>query len=269
MGVGLFCLGFAVIGYGQEVNVMTFNVKYDSPQDPLLWQDRKDEVVDVARYQDIIGFQEVLHNQLMDLKEGLPGFAYCGVGRDDGKMAGEYCPIFYQSSKYQMIHWETIWLSQDFREPGSIGWDAEMPRIATIALLMHKETGTSFRVINTHFSHRGDDARRNAALLLRGWIGLSGQDINIIMGDFNSLPTEPAYVILNEAPLEDAFTASRTRCRTDYSTYNTFKPEAAVMMRIDHIFTDAPKIVWVCVEERIKDGFNISDHSPVFMIVRL
>jgi len=30
-----------------------------------------------------------------DLKQGLPQYTALGVGRDDGKEAGEYCPIFF------------------------------------------------------------------------------------------------------------------------------------------------------------------------------
>ena len=269
--LGLTCVMmlFTSALFGQEVSIMTFNIKFDSPTDPLLWEERKDEVLYVVHHQDIIGFQEVLQNQLDDLVEGMPEHDFCGVGRDDGLQAGEYSPIFYNRNKYVLVHSETLWLSQDYHLAGSIGWDAELPRIATIAILMHKKSGATFRVINTHFSHVGDEARLNSALLLRGWIGLSRQDVNVIMGDFNSLPTEPAYNVLNSPPLEDAFTASSIRCSTDYSTYNTFEPEAKMMMRIDHIFTDSPNVVLICVDEQLKNGYYISDHSPVFMIVRL
>jgi hypothetical protein len=40
--------------------------------------------------------QEVYYSQLLDLGALLgPRFANVGVGRDDGKRAGEYSPIFY------------------------------------------------------------------------------------------------------------------------------------------------------------------------------
>lgn len=38
---------------------------------------------------DIIGFQEVIHHQLTDLASLLPEYGFVGVGRDDGKDAGE------------------------------------------------------------------------------------------------------------------------------------------------------------------------------------
>ncbi|KAK6586425.1 hypothetical protein PZA11_001482 [Diplocarpon coronariae] len=49
--------------------------------------------------------QEVLHSQLVDVHAALNhstpsdgGWAHMGVGRDDGKQAGGYSPIFYRPS---------------------------------------------------------------------------------------------------------------------------------------------------------------------------
>jgi hypothetical protein len=48
--------------------------------------------------------QEVLHNQLLDILSLLgPGWACVGVGRDDGQKAGEYSPIFYNTSVQMLI----------------------------------------------------------------------------------------------------------------------------------------------------------------------
>lgn len=67
----------------------------------------------------IICLQEVLHSQLLDIKASLnegtkygEDWAYIGVGRDDGRQAGEYSPIFYRPSEWNLEKWETIWLSE-------------------------------------------------------------------------------------------------------------------------------------------------------------
>jgi hypothetical protein len=74
---------------------------------------------------DIVGFQEVLHNQLLDLSALLgPGYGLVGVGRDDGKERGEYAPIFWNKDKFELVRWKTIWLSPTPDQPGSKGWDA-------------------------------------------------------------------------------------------------------------------------------------------------
>lgn len=70
------------------VNWATFNIRYDNPADSLNnWKYRKDTIAAFikANQLDIVGMQEVLHNQLEDLKQRLPEYAEVGVGREDGK----------------------------------------------------------------------------------------------------------------------------------------------------------------------------------------
>ena len=67
-----------------ELNVMTFNIRLDSEKDGLNnWKNRKDIVANTIRYYeaDIIGTQEVLHNQLLDMEALLPGYSSIGVAR--------------------------------------------------------------------------------------------------------------------------------------------------------------------------------------------
>ena len=122
----------------------TFNVRYDNPGDKLnSWKYRRDTVCGFirARGLDIVGMQEVLHNQLEDLKAGLPGYAAVGVGRDDGKQAGEYSPLFYRTDKFELLDSSTFWLSQYPDSAGFIGWDGACTRIATWAKLRDRATG--------------------------------------------------------------------------------------------------------------------------------
>ena len=79
---------------------------------------------------DIVGFQEVLHNQLQDLKELLgEGYDHVGVGRDDGKEKGEYSPIFWDKELFEVVRWKSVWLSPTPEVPGSVGWDAVSPSV--------------------------------------------------------------------------------------------------------------------------------------------
>ena len=78
----------------EPVRVMTFNIRYDNPADSLdNWAYRKDRAAKAIRFYDadIVGTQEVLHNQLEDLRQRLPGSARtarrrastvpCGIAR--------------------------------------------------------------------------------------------------------------------------------------------------------------------------------------------
>lgn len=82
--------------------------------DQLLWADL-----------DIMGLQEVLVNQLHDISQLVgDSYGYVGVGRDDGKEAGEYVPVFYRKSRLEVISVEHFWLSLTPEVPGSKSWDA-------------------------------------------------------------------------------------------------------------------------------------------------
>lgn len=70
---------------------MSFNIRYDNPEDSLdNWRYRKDRVANAIHFYDvdILGTQEVLHNQLEDLKLRLPEYGVVGVGREDVKRKG-------------------------------------------------------------------------------------------------------------------------------------------------------------------------------------
>ncbi|MBI1268112.1 MAG: hypothetical protein GC193_11855 [Cryomorphaceae bacterium] len=259
----------ADVALGQhELQIMTFNVRYDNASDPLLWADRKDEVASVMRYSQIVGVQEALYHQATDIAERLPQYKWVGVGRDDGALAGEFCPIYYDTTALHLRHFETLWLSPDYKKVGSRGWDAHLPRIATIAIFQHIQTNKTLRIINTHFSHVGDSARVNAARIIRSFAVNAPEDFTFVMGDFNEVEGMPAYTLLNAPPLADTYYTSRQRCRTSFSTFSTFETNQMTQDRIDYIFSNVP-VEWICIEEVIKWGYYISDHFPVFISFRL
>lgn len=93
---------------GQPLEVMTFNVRLDIPSDSVNnWNYRKGDACRMIAYYspDLLGMQEVLHNQMEDLKRGLPQYTALGVGRDDGKEAGEYCPIFFRTDRFTLVEY--------------------------------------------------------------------------------------------------------------------------------------------------------------------
>lgn len=64
---------------------------------------------------DIFGTQEGYIRQLEDMKAALPGYEYIGVGRNDGKEAGEHSAIFYRTDKFDLIKKGDFWLSENTR----------------------------------------------------------------------------------------------------------------------------------------------------------
>lgn len=70
----------------------------------LFRDDRKNEVAFVIRERKphLIGLQEALDVQLLDLLNLLPEYDYVGVGRDDGKRGGEYSPILFLRNRFKV-----------------------------------------------------------------------------------------------------------------------------------------------------------------------
>ena len=81
----------------QNLKVMTFNIRYGTaPDGDNVWANRKDILFDVIQNckPDILGVQEALYFQLIELNEKFLCYKKSGVGRDDGINKGEHTTIF-------------------------------------------------------------------------------------------------------------------------------------------------------------------------------
>jgi endonuclease/exonuclease/phosphatase family metal-dependent hydrolase len=189
--VTLLCFSHMSSQEQKTINVMSFNIRYDNPDDGIQnWHNRKANVVNMIKFYDldIIGLQEVLKNQLLFLKENLNDYGVIGVGRDDGIDKGEFSPIMYRKSKFKQLDSGTFWLSET-PDKVSVGWDASMERIATWALFEDKTSGRKLVFMNTHFDHRGEKAQINSAKLIKQKsYELAEQHPFILTGDFNLKP---------------------------------------------------------------------------------
>ena len=83
---------------GQTARMITYNIRYDNPNDgENIWENRKNKMAGLLNYYEpsFLGIQEGLLNQIEYLDQSLLAYDYIGVGREDGKQKGEFCPIFY------------------------------------------------------------------------------------------------------------------------------------------------------------------------------
>ena len=253
-----------------EIKWATFNIRLDTPYDSLNnWEYRKDSVASFIRNQDldIVGMQEVLHNQLVDLKTRLPEYAEIGVGREDGKTKGEYAPIFFKKDRFEILDNNTFWLSQYPDSIGFIGWDGACTRIATWAKMKDKQNGKIFMAINTHFDHVCTEARRKGALLIIEKIKeIVGDKPAVLTGDFNVNDSSEAYNTLttNSFVLKDAHKEAQTKEGVDYTFHNFGRIEPSSCEKIDFIFI-TPNIkvsINYIPEEAKQEGKFLSDHNP-------
>ncbi|MCF8335422.1 MAG: endonuclease/exonuclease/phosphatase family protein [Bacteroidales bacterium] len=268
----LFALFVTSITMGQNVKLITYNIRYDNPGDKENpWDERKEVITSQITFYEpgVFGIQEGLSHQVEFLDSQLATYNYVGVGRDDGKTEGEYSAVYYHHNRFTEEDHGTFWLSETPEQP-SVGWDAALERICTWVLLEHKESGKKLRVFNTHFDHRGELARANSArLILRKMEEISqpGEAL-VLMGDLNAVPDEEPIEVIDEK-LKDARLASETEPFGPEGTYNRFNYEEPVKRRLDYIFVKDVEVVKYGV---LNDPVNLhfpSDHFPVFAELRL
>lgn len=188
-----------------DVVVYTHNIRYDnrnpSPGERL-WEDRRDLVAKLIAFHvgtahAVVCLQEAYHHQVEDLVRILNSqggvWTYAGVGRDDGKSAGEHTPVLYRTDQWKWVDGDTFWLSPTPEHPGR-GWDADHQRIATWVVLQSRHTGTRLRVFATHLDNAGVVARREGAKLLVRH--MAGDIPTVLAGDFNTQPDDEPYAIV-------------------------------------------------------------------------
>tara|TARA_R100000935_G_C2832757_1_gene166147 strand:+ start:1754 stop:2587 length:834 start_codon:yes stop_codon:yes gene_type:complete len=256
----------------QELSLLTYNIKYDAPKDTINgWANRKDFLISQLSYNnpDIFGTQEGLYNQLEDIKSGLNGYSYFGVGRDNGDQKGEFTAIFYNTSKVTLLEQDTFWLSDTPSVP-SLGWDASFKRICTYGKFKLQHTSKEFLVFNTHFDHMGVKAREESALLILKKIAeINTEELPVIlMGDFNlEVGSVGIHSILKK------YKDTHKEANVSFGpvgTFNGFQFEEPVSRKIDFIFTSKDiQVLKSGILSDSKDCKYPSDHFPVYVELRL
>lgn len=232
-----------------EIRILTQNIRFDNVEHPSAgersWADRKVSLINSLDFNtrgenSIICLQEVLHHQLIDILAGLNNnnppdrqFAYYGIGRDDGDLAGEFAPILYRRCEWSIQQTKTYWLSDTPSIP-SKGWDGALPRIVTILVLKSTINPLiTIRIFNTHFDHHGTLARINSSKFIVDKFlsspntsydtSYNNSDNNsnndnidyneyydfsnvpsFLCGDLNSEPNDEPYQILVDSGLKDS-----------------------------------------------------------------
>ena len=226
-----------------QMLVGSYNIRLKVSSDSVngnAWQKRCQVICDQVNFMspDVFGAQEVLHVQLLDMLQGLDGYDYIGVGRDDGKTGGEYAAIFYKPDRLRLLDQGNFWISETPDRPG-LGWDAACVRVCTWGRFAG-QTATddeSFYFFNLHMDHVGVVARREGAKLIVRKIREIAQGAHVIVtGDFNVDQKDEIYSIFTESGLlKDSYLATRLRF-AENGTFNSFDTELYTDSRIDHIF---------------------------------
>jgi endonuclease/exonuclease/phosphatase family metal-dependent hydrolase len=245
--------------------VATFNIRNSSaPDGDDSWVLRREATAAAIESleADVVGLQEVLPDQLEYLRERFAQYEIVGAGRDDGVHAGEHSVVMVRPGEWRVESHETRWLSSAPTTPGSVGWDADLTRIATLVRLVHAD-GTLVGIANTHYDHMGEIARVESSKLLDKWMAAEPDRHWVLLGDLNAEPgSAPLKALLatgwlDAVPAEAGGTEHAFSGATDHH-------------RIDHILTSKS---WQVIDAKVSHyrpgGRLPSDHWPVVATLRL
>jgi endonuclease/exonuclease/phosphatase family metal-dependent hydrolase len=252
------------------LTVMSFNIRYGTANDgDNHWLKRREQLFALLREQqaDVIGLQEALHGQIEEILQAVPGYDYVGVGRSDGRRAGEYAAVLYRTTRLRARRSDTFWFSNTPGTVKSTSWGNQIERICTWAYFEDRE-GPAFYLYNVHLDHQSQASRERSAALLLERIGARDPKAPaVVTGDFNAGENNPAAVAMRGA-FADSFRLLHPGA-TEVGTFNGFKPGQTSGDKIDFVFVEpGTEVLDAAIVRTSRDGRYPSDHFPVTARVR-
>ncbi|GJJ06204.1 hypothetical protein Clacol_000393 [Clathrus columnatus] len=339
-------LGLALLpqpALSQTINGMTYNIRFDSLPDNVTiaqsiaalngndiqtpsafypntnerpWSQRRIPLVNGIKNAGVnmFGMEEALVRQVNDVQTLLGSdWAHVGVSRADGTddnasgaFDNEFGPIFWKKSEFDLLEFDTFWLSQT---PFDVGTKA--PQAGTTARF--KGSSGIFTAMVTHWDDQSDEAREVGASLIihrANFEALNTKRPVLLFGDFNSPAvnlttpgcnscTNGAYQIITGASpplaINETFAkkfpvpakspkfhmvdlktvAPKESIMGNFATFTGFVPygETDQMKRIDFIMAGSNG-GWEVETYKVgtnvyDDGLYTSDHRPVFSDITL
>lgn len=266
----VFLLFVSVSFYGQNLKIMTYNIRLDVASDgENAWPKRKDYFTSQIQFYgpEIFGVQEATPNQVIDIASAFPNYNRFGIGREENG-TGEACTIYYKKDRFKVQDSNTFWLSET-PNVVSRGWDAACNRVCTYALFTDLKTKKTFWVFNLHLDHMGEEARvKGVQLVLKKISEVNTKKYPaFLMGDFNSEPNTPQIAEIKKV-MNDTRDVSIEKPFGPSGTFNDFKHNEPVTLLIDYIFiskNSGLKIQKHAVLSDSKDLKYPSDHLPVLI----
>lgn len=265
--VGVLAAGLAVgTSIGSPLTVMSYNIRYGTAPDGLdAWVHRRPRLMQVLRNHpsDVVAVQEALASQIDEILTEFPTLRTLGVGRDDGKRAGEFSAILYRAERLSPRKQGTFWLSDTPDVVASTSWGNRITRICTWVQFEDVTERRLIWVFNTHLDHESQPAReKGIELILHRIAAVTGSDPVIITGDLNAGEKNAAVERLRKAGFRDTWRVANPTA-IEPGTFSGFRPELGTE-KIDYVWVDA---AWRVVSARLVldkvDDRWPSDHLPV------
>jgi endonuclease/exonuclease/phosphatase family metal-dependent hydrolase len=267
---------------GEPIAVMTFNIRYGTATDgDDDWAHRKAMLFALLRREspDLIGLQEALRFQVDEIVAAVPGYGVVGVGRDDGKAAGESSAILYRASRFHVAESGTFWFSDTPEVVASKTWGNRITRISSWARLVDRD-GSALWHFNLHLDHESQPSREKSTALLLQRIAARRYPAEpvLVTGDFNVGEGNAAIHTLVGAPGRAAGAPPAAFVDTyrvlhpgdtEVGTFTAFKAGATTGDKIDYVLVQPGTTVQAAAIVRTGDGGHYpSDHFPVTATIR-
>lgn len=267
LGVFMLAKGWA---QSEKFSVMTYNIRLDIASDGVnRWDNRKTPLLHQINtiHPDVLGVQEALPHQMIELQKGMPDYQKVGVGRDENH-TGEASGLFIKTSRFIIKDSGTFWLSRT-PEKISRGWDAACNRVCSFVRLEDRRNGKQCWVFNTHWDHVGEQARTESLALILTQIAVRNptNEPVILMGDFNTTPEHPRLKVL-ENDWVNTFAALNPG--STLGTFNGFHTDTPNNY-IDYIWISRQAFTIHSSEIRTEKSNHqwLSDHYPVLSVVEI
>jgi len=250
----------------EALRMMSYNIRYGTAKDgDDRWEVRRPRTLKLLRTHrpEVLAVQEALAFQIDEIRREFPNYGVVGVGREDGKAAGEHSAILYDRDRLVPLRSDTFWLSDTPTVPNSMHWGNRITRICTWAFFRDLKTNRYFYHFNVHLDHESQPSReRSIALILNRIRERATSDPVVLTGDFNVGEENAVISAAKAADFRDTYRLKNATA-TDPGTFNGFRPTVG-KDKIDYIFVDAKAEVIEAAHVMDKvDGRWPSDHVPV------
>ena len=251
-----------------KVNVMTFNIRYENPNDGKNSFDNRKNLIKAfldREMPDVIGFQEMVDSQRKWFDENITDYILVGSGRNSD-FSGEGVSIAYNKSKFSLIKFDQFWLSPTPYIPGS-RYSVDQsgcPRTTVIATLASKEDGSVFCFANTHLDHVGKSAKLCGTNLIMSKLTSENKYPFVLTGDFNSRPSDdPIKEIKNIKGIYELTKGIKNNAATFHGFGKVTKKH-----KIDYIFSNIKAVKdTLKIHTDNENGIWISDHYPISVTI--
>jgi endonuclease/exonuclease/phosphatase family metal-dependent hydrolase len=261
----------------ETIRAATYNIQWNGYVKKPTWNERLTALKRSFEDNDfdLVGVQEadsMMSNSLAKVLDGR--YEWVGTVEANAETSSGFIPlnpIFYKKDRFEALEQDIIWFAH---APGTVGYDSWGMRLCNYAKFRDKSNGMEFYVFNSHFDHRGHEAKEySSVVLLDKVMNLAGGLPVILTGDFNMDEKTPGYAKLVESGIvEDSMLAlpSPKRINAQYFSMANYKPKEKISksgLHIDHVFytpANSKVLSWKLILDSY-DGVYGSDHLPIMI----